>query len=67
MDERMKEILDKCEELIDNATPEDLEKYEESLNINYDDYIAKEDYVIKNDFGGRVVVDWCGNELNNKG
>ena len=56
MDKIIEQKLKECEEFIENSTTEELIEYHKSLNINYEDY--------KEDFGGRVIVDWCGNELN---
>lgn len=44
MDEKIKQILNECEAFIENSTAEELLAYEESLGINYNDYIVRENF-----------------------
>lgn len=39
----IKEAFKKCEEFIENSTPEELQEYEKSLGINPDDYCSHEE------------------------
>ena len=53
MDQRIEEIFKRCEEFIDSSTPEELAAYEESLNLDYEDYIIKGENMAK----GIIVMD----------
>lgn len=38
MSDKVKEAFRKCDEFIENSTPQELEEYEKSLNIDYEKY-----------------------------
>ena len=54
MDNKIKEILQQCEEFVNSSTPEELIAYHNSLNINYDDYFEEPEQMVagKNEFIG---------------
>lgn len=53
MNEEIKRAFEECSRFIDESTPEELEEYERSLNLNISDY---KDDILYSEFVKRTVV-----------